>query len=283
MKRIIFGVLSFLSVITYAQNQRFSYEYKFVKDSTAKDKSVSELMYLDVSRKGSKFYSRDRAVADSIFLDMYTKGNHNVDLTGMKFGEVPYTVEKSYPDYEILFFNKIDMDEFKVSDNRKLTWKILPDKEKIGEFNAQKATANFAGRQWIAWFSTEIPFQDGPYKFSGLPGLIVKIQDQTNSHHFMLKEVKKLKAEEIWISENQKTRYQPLIALSQDKYKKQFVDYRNNPTKGVRQLIARGGSMKYKDQNGKELDTNEHLRNQEKRAKENNARNNNLLELDLLQ
>jgi GLPGLI family protein len=26
--------------------------------------------------------------------------------------------------------------------------------------------------------STDIPFQDGPYKFYGLPGLIVKIEDE---------------------------------------------------------------------------------------------------------
>ena len=31
---------------------------------------------------------------------------------------------------------------------------------KIGEFNAQKAETNFAGRKWIAWFTTDIPFQD---------------------------------------------------------------------------------------------------------------------------
>lgn len=111
----------------------------------------------------------------------------------------------------------------------------------------------------------------------------MKIENKGNSHSFVLKEVKNLKTNEEWVSENDHERYQPMIILNQDKYKKQFIDSRNNPTKGMRQLMARGGTVKFTDENGKELDTNKMMRDQEKRAKENNAKNNNLLELDLLQ
>lgn len=281
MKNLILIIFTFLSVLLYAQNQRFSYEYKFVSDSTTKDKSETELMYLDISKNGSKFYSRDKAVADSLLKEMDKKGNY--DYKGIKFGRVQYIVEKTYPDYIINFFSHIDMDEYKVIDDRKLNWKILPDKEKIGEFNAQKAITQFAGRNWIAWFTTDIPFQDGPYKFNGLPGLIVKIEDKTNSHSYVLKEVKNLKPNEVWVSENDQERFRPIIILNTDKYKKQFIDQRNNPTKGMRQLMSQGGKVTFKDANGKELDTSKMMRDQEKRAKENNAKNNNLLELDLLQ
>lgn len=281
MKNLLLTIFTFSSILFYAQNQRFSYEYKFVSDSTAKDKSLTELMYLDISKKGSKFYSRDKAVADSVMKEIDKKGSN--DFSGIKFGRVQYIIEKTYPDYKIQFFNHIDTDEFKVSDDRKIEWKILPDQQKVGEFTAQKAVGEFAGRNWIAWFTTDIPFQDGPYKFNGLPGLIVKIEDKTNSHSFTLKEVKKLKADEIWASQNDHQRYEPLVILSQDKYKKQFIDNRNNPTKGMRQLMSRGGTVKFTDANGKELDTSKMIREQEKRAKENNARDNNLLELELLQ
>lgn len=281
MKNLLLTIFTFSSILFYAQNQRFSYEYKFVSDSTAKDKSLTELMYLDISKKGSKFYSRDKAIADSVMKVIDKKGSN--DFSGIKFGRVQYIIEKTYPDYKIQFFNHIDTDEFKVSDDRKIEWEILPDQQKVGEFTAQKAVGEFAGRQWIAWFTTDIPFQDGPYKFNGLPGLIVKIEDKTNSHSFTLKEVKKLKADEIWASQNDHQRYEPLVILSQDKYKKQFIDNRNNPTKGMRQLMSRGGTVKFTDANGKELDTSKMMREQEQRAKENNARDNNLLELELLQ
>ncbi len=53
-------------------------------------------------------------------------------------------------------------------------------------FKVQKATGAFAGRNYIAWFAPELPFSDGPYKFSGLPGLILEISDLQNQYHFSL-------------------------------------------------------------------------------------------------
>lgn len=44
-------------------------------------------------------------------------------------------------------------------------------------FECQKATVTFAGRTYTAWFTPEIPLPYGPYKFGGLPGLILRIQD----------------------------------------------------------------------------------------------------------
>ena len=50
------------------------------------------------------------------------------------------------------------------------------------------------GRNWIAWYTTDIPIQDGPYKFNGLPGLILKINDETGSHSFQFIGIKKIKS-----------------------------------------------------------------------------------------
>jgi len=280
MKKIIVILNIFLGVVISAQNQRFVYEYKYVSDSTKKDDLKTEIMYLDVAKKGSKFFSRDQYIADSLVQAHNKTGNR--DMSKIKFGTVSFKVEKSYPDYKILFFNRLDMDEYKVSDERKLDWKILQDKEKIGEFNTQKAIADFAGRQWTAWFVTDIPIQDGPYKFHGLPGLIVKAEDKMQSHSFVLKEVKNLKQNEEWISDANKERFGTLISLNQEKYKKQFVDTRNNPTKGIRQIMAGGRKVMMTDENGKQLDIEAVLRDRERKVKEENAKDNNLLELDLL-
>lgn len=280
MKRIIIGFFSFLSVVLLAQNQRFSYEYKFVTDSTKMDEVNSELMYLDVAKKGSKFYSQKKNIADSIHQDRVQKKMR--DFTGIDYGSVPYVVEKSYPDFKIDFFNNLDMNKYKVSDNRSMNWKILPEKDKIGEFNAQKASLYFAGRIWTAWFVSDIPIQDGPYKFHGLPGLIIKIEDKTKSHSFVLKEIKKLTSDQDWVSDSEKNAFGNTIAIDQEKYKKQVVDFRNNPTKGMRQMLSGNTKVMMIDENGKPLDIEKMLRDRERDAKANNARNNNLLELDLL-
>ncbi|RXM57797.1 GLPGLI family protein [Chryseobacterium sp. CH1] len=40
----------------------------------------------------------------------------------------------------------------------------------IGKYKSQKAETNYGGRNWIAWFTTELPFADGPLYFNGLFG-----------------------------------------------------------------------------------------------------------------
>jgi GLPGLI family protein len=47
--------------------------------------------------------------------------------------------------------------------------KISSEKRKIGDFDCQRAELDYGGRKWIAWFAAEIPFQDVPYVFHGLP------------------------------------------------------------------------------------------------------------------
>lgn len=188
------------TVLFSAQNQRFSYEYKFVKDSTAKDKITSEIMDLDITAKGSKFYSANKKIADSILESLDRINMENIDYSSIKWGKVNEVVEKTYPKFEVYLFQNLDHDIYKIEDSRKIIWKILPDKEQIGNWETQKATTKLFGRTWTAWFSTSLPFQDGPYKFNGLPGLIVKISDATQSHIFELKEVKNLAKEFDWKS-----------------------------------------------------------------------------------
>lgn len=280
MKKIIIGIFSFLSITLLAQNQRFSYEYRFITDSTNVSEVSSEIMYLDVAQKGSKFYSQKKSIADSIHQDRIKKQTR--DFTGIDYGLVPFVVEKSYPDFKINFFNNLDMNKYKVSDTREMNWKILSEKEKIGDFNTQKASLYFAGRIWTAWFVSDIPIQDGPYKFHGLPGLIIKIEDKTKSHSFVLKEIKKLTSDQEWVSDSEKKSFGNIVIIDHDKYKKQVIDFRNNPTKGMRQMLSGNTKIAMIDENGKPLDIEKMLRDKERDTKANNARNNNFLELDLL-
>jgi len=56
-------------------------------------------------------------------------------------------------------------------------WEILPEMKNILGYKCQKAKGKFRGREYIAWFSSDIPRSDGPWKFCGLPGLILAVQD----------------------------------------------------------------------------------------------------------
>ncbi len=71
-------------------------------------------------------------------------------------------------------------------------WEMCDDVQEILGYECWKATCTFAGRKYVAWFTLEIPIQDGPYKFYGLPGLILKIEDSEQIYNFNAIGIEKL-------------------------------------------------------------------------------------------
>lgn len=63
-------------------------------------------------------------------------------------------------------------------------WKISDQTMTIVGYLCQKATCTFRGRDYIAWFATDIPINNGPWKFGGLPGLILKVYDNKKEYVF---------------------------------------------------------------------------------------------------
>ena len=58
-------------------------------------------------------------------------------------------------------------------------WQIANETKVIAGLTCQLAKSNFRGRSYEVWFSKEVPTAAGPWKFGGLPGLIVKVADAT--------------------------------------------------------------------------------------------------------
>ena len=64
-------------------------------------------------------------------------------------------------------------------------WQFMEEEEtEILGYLCQKAVCRFQGRNYTAWFTLDIPINDGPYKFYGLPGLILKIEDSEKLFQF---------------------------------------------------------------------------------------------------
>ncbi len=74
-----------------------------------------------------------------------------------------------------------------------MPWAISQDTASILGYPCQKATLSFRGREYVAWFSSDIPINDGPWKFMGLPGLILKINDTSNLFSFELIGIENIK------------------------------------------------------------------------------------------
>lgn len=61
-----------------------------------------------------------------------------------------------------------------------INWDITNDTKIIKTYKCTKAIAHFRGRNYTAWFTTDIPIIAAPWKFNGLPGLVMDIYDSKN-------------------------------------------------------------------------------------------------------
>lgn len=192
MKKILTFVGIAVSSLMFSQASRFVYQVTMKPNSDDKKDIKTENVYLDITPEKSVFVAENRVKRDSLMDRMRTTGNFNREAMQDLRSNIEYTVEKDFKTQKSTFKQRIGRDIYSYEEDRTFDWKILPETVTIGNYKAQKATTNFAGRTWNAWFTTEVPFQDGPYKFSGLPGLIVKLEDETGDYSFDLKETKKI-------------------------------------------------------------------------------------------
>jgi GLPGLI family protein len=87
-----------------------------------------------------------------------------------------------------------------------INWEIKDDTTSVLGYTCSKAICDFEGRSYSAWFTQDIPINDGPYKFFGLPGMILKIEDSENFFQFVAIGLEKMENAEIVIDD--KSKYQ---------------------------------------------------------------------------
>lgn len=181
MRKILFITCLYLSVCpVFSQDISFIYEMKY-RPNSGKAYFKNELFYLDVADKESVFRSEYDRSSDSLIQETgYGLGfkifyNHQY-YTQKKLEERKVIRIISTPVFSDIYSLPVGNPD----------WNITDDQLKIGDFNCQKATLKYGGRDWTAWFTQEIPIQDGPYVFSGLPGLIIKISDTAHDFNFEL-------------------------------------------------------------------------------------------------
>ncbi|EQB92929.1 GLPGLI family protein [Elizabethkingia anophelis] len=264
--KTIFYALFFCSFIFFnAQSQRFEYEYKFVTDSMNKNDVKTEYMNLDVTPKGSVYYSYTIYERDSLLRIKF-------DQALLSKGLVTDKISKNYITRKSELVTHIGTDAYKIPDEYVWKWKILPDKKNIGGYKVQKAISKFGGRSWEAWFTSEIPVSDGPYKFWGLPGLIVSVSDKSGTHEINLVKVKKI-PENLFLPEDKIT----YIVINKDKQKKLISENRKDPMKQFRT-----GRVDIAAPEGSNKSEAEILREIEQQEKKRISADNNWMELDLL-
>jgi GLPGLI family protein len=97
------------------------------------------------------------------------------------------SIYKNYEDNIIVVKDEILKSKYYYEDSlNKFDWKLFSDTTFLGGYFCQKAETFFRGRHYIAWFTKAISLSNGPLKFGGLPGLIIKINDSDNQFNYQL-------------------------------------------------------------------------------------------------
>ncbi|WP_419801149.1 GLPGLI family protein [Mucilaginibacter sp.] len=197
---------------------KFSHQY----DTTNTNLIKTENYILLLGKTSSVYKSYDRAKQDSEMLA-------NLKLTGAM---APPAGKRA--DGEELFYYFIPkktflrvriLGDYAVEKPfNDLNWKIDKETKKIANLDCQKATATYNGRDYIAWFTSSLPFQAGPWKLHGLPGLIITAYDKTGRIRFDFNGFEQVKVPNEEIAWSKK-----YIPISIEDYKKMAKSYENDP------------------------------------------------------
>lgn len=205
-------------------------------------------MVLDIDNEFVKFYDYKFLEMDSIT----KKTGENWQTNTM----TDQLVVRRLNSNENKTFHDNNFDYFALTSTDQINWKIENKIKKVQNYKLQKATTNFGGRNWTAWFSEEIPFQEGPYKFRGLPGLIFELYDETTDFKYSLINSINLPStfDTTYFLE---THYgvKP-IPVTSKQYHKIKLDRYNDPVAEIRKVLKDGGVINI---NGQNIKTTEEL------------------------
>lgn len=199
MKSILITLTAvFFAKVSFAQNPdkalaRVRYTFTHIQDTTQRDRPHKENMLLVTGKNASVYTSYDKlnqAVnAQKQLLEQIKNqtGSNNLKIEIKSEMKSPVTaVDYFFFANEHKMFSKEKLlNNYLIEETApQLDWKIAKDTMSFSGIPCQKATTNFKGRNWTAWFATEIPFQSGPWKLNGLPGLIIEAYDDKKEVKF---------------------------------------------------------------------------------------------------
>jgi GLPGLI family protein len=194
---IFFSLFQFQSFHAQANTFVYQLDYKYKEN----DNKVENIVFnLDIMHGKSVFRSEQLKSSDSLGMEGLLGG---VD---MQYNNKQLYVYKNFEENKILkyvFVPLINNGVYTIPIIEEFNWKISEERKVIQTYNCQKATTEYGGRVWEAWFTNEIPIQDGPYVFHGLPGLIVEIHDITKDYFFQLVQIKKFEWKNLYVAKSQ--------------------------------------------------------------------------------
>lgn len=170
-------------------NLSITYAMAWKQDTNNLEYTRREEMILLVGKKISMFQSKNFYQFCSIGRKAEQEGRLDGFLNGPEIGNFKtrytYAIYKNYPAGSYTYTDKMMPGFFQYDESFDVfNWKLSNQVDTIGGYVAHCAFADYGGRHWVAWYTTDIPLNDGPYKFRGLPGLIIRLYDDQKHYSF---------------------------------------------------------------------------------------------------
>lgn len=269
MKRLSTLFFVLFVVICNAQTYRYIYEHK-------RGATKIENIVLDINPEDVRLYEYGFIEADSL-----TKVNNYAENKFQRASASGQTILRKRNSFENITLISNGTDAFSIKTTDEMKWKLHNETKDYQGNTLYKATTSFGGRNWIAWYSPDIPLQEGPYKFRGLPGLIFEIYDEENKFSFHLKQNTNLKEtytnSDKWILSHYGKKH---LSITKKQWQKMKKDADENPFRHLYEALKNGSSIMI---NNQQITTTEQLDklSKEERDKRRKANKNlNTIEID---
>lgn len=179
------------------------YRYTHIKDTLENSSFTPDLMLLQVSPEETAFYSYRTYVMKSRFgtsaghkewQSLFKRGIAKVNAGGSmkefmnqlpRMGDTEIIIQGAGEE-TMKVYDSVGKEQYVYRDNPELSWGLEDGSRKILDYTCFKATTDFRGRKWIAWYAPDIPQSLGPWKLSGLPGLICEVYDEKERYHYVI-------------------------------------------------------------------------------------------------
>ena len=182
------------------------YRYVYLND-TLTGKTKDDLLILQIGTRISKCFSHYSNQVDSLSAlpngDMIIGKMINDAMNNGEFmrGNYPHKrlkayIYKNYPEGRMTVTDGLILQDYLYVDSlHAQIWTMGDSTREVLGYTCQQATSDFRGRRWTAWFATDIPVSDGPWKLGGLPGLILEAYDEGQQHVFTAVGLERVKDE----------------------------------------------------------------------------------------
>lgn len=174
----VFYVLVFFSIASFCQNNMvIEVSYSYVLDfSTASEYIINSRLITD-SR--NSLYEIDHTGSFNLNGSSLSEGKEESFSNNISISIPAEENEFVYKDFmvnSITYEEVIQFKHFYIAEHiPKIKWTLTKEQKQILGYQCKRATAEFRGRKYEAFYTEDLALNNGPWLFQGLPGLILEV------------------------------------------------------------------------------------------------------------